>query len=381
MTTIIIIIAVAVLGGLGSKIFLKNSSGLSDQGGMAPDPVESSSSSKKKKEDKPSVGQALKISPGMETSGATLFRPPTEPTLFTGRKETLKKIAAQATTRPILIGISGFSGVGKTCLTIPLSKLFATQFPGTCLFIDMQGDHPNPPSAEDIMRRIILKFHPTQPLPADDKKLAQLYRVALKKYKGILILDNVSGIKQVKPLVPPPSWLLIVTSTKPVLLPKMVTIELEPMEPLESDTLLTRWAPDISPAIKEISLVCQGIPLALEIIGKFFSINSTMAPDYFAKKLKEVSKSNGNEEKNDLIDGVQAALTLCYHMLPHKAAQVLRKLYVFPESFTASACPLFVKIPKAFHLSAWRSMAWFNTISIPTGFPCTLRLENLSSLY
>ena len=24
------------------------------------------------------------------------------------------------------------------------------------------------------MRRIILKFHPTQPLPADDKKLAQL---------------------------------------------------------------------------------------------------------------------------------------------------------------------------------------------------------------
>ena len=180
-TIIIIIIAVAVLGGLGSKIFLKNSSGLSDQGGMAPDPVESSSSSKKKKEDKPSVGQALKISPGMETSGATLFRPPTEPTLFTGRKETLKKIAAQATTRPILIGISGFSGVGKTCLTIPLSKLFATQFPGTCLFIDMQGDHPNPPSAEDIMRRIILKFHPTQPLPADDKKLAQLYRVALKK--------------------------------------------------------------------------------------------------------------------------------------------------------------------------------------------------------
>ena len=33
MTTIIIIIAVAVLAGLGSKMFLKDSSGLSDQGG------------------------------------------------------------------------------------------------------------------------------------------------------------------------------------------------------------------------------------------------------------------------------------------------------------------------------------------------------------
>ena len=170
---------------------------------MTPDPGDSSSSSKMEKETEPLAKKALKISPGMDTSGATLFRPPPEPTLFTGRKETLKIIAAKATTRPILIGLSGFSGIGKTCLTIPLSKLFATQFPGTCLFTDMQGNHPSPPSAEDIMRRIILKFHPTQPLPADDKKLAQLYRVALKKHKGILILDSASGIKQVKPLVPP----------------------------------------------------------------------------------------------------------------------------------------------------------------------------------
>ena len=65
-----------------------------------------------------------------------------------------------------MIGINGFSGVGKTCLTIPLSTMFVSQYPGACLFIDMQGNHPAPPSAEDIMRRIILKFHPTQPLPA-----------------------------------------------------------------------------------------------------------------------------------------------------------------------------------------------------------------------
>ena len=34
-TIIIIIIAVAVLAGLGSKMFLKDSSGLSDQGGLS----------------------------------------------------------------------------------------------------------------------------------------------------------------------------------------------------------------------------------------------------------------------------------------------------------------------------------------------------------
>ena len=105
------------------------------------------------------------MSSSIDTSGTMLFRPPPEATLFTGRKELLKKIPSQATTRPVIIGINGFSGVGKTCLTIPLSTMFVSQYPGACLFIDMQGNHPAPPSAEDIMRRIILKFHPTQPLP------------------------------------------------------------------------------------------------------------------------------------------------------------------------------------------------------------------------
>ena len=165
-TIIIIIIAVAVLAGLGSKIFLKSSSGLSDQGGMAPARDKSSPVSKKEKTAGFSAEKTLKMSSSIDTSGTMLFRPPPEATLFTGRKELLKKIASQATTRPVMIGINGFSGVGKTCLTIPLSTMFVSQYPGACLFIDMQGNHPAPPSAEDIMRRIIWKFHPTQPLPA-----------------------------------------------------------------------------------------------------------------------------------------------------------------------------------------------------------------------
>jgi tetratricopeptide (TPR) repeat protein len=167
-----------------------------------------------------------------------------------------------------------------------------------------------------------------------------------------LILDNVSGIQQVNPLIPPSSWLLIVTSTKPVLISRMVTIALEPMEILEAHTLLTRWAPEISPSIKEISLICQCIPLALEIIGKLFAINSTMAPDYFAKKFKEAWESiGGKEEKSNLIDGVRAALTLSYRMLPEKTAQVLRKLYVFPESFTANAVSFICEDPKSLSLT------------------------------
>ena len=109
-TIIIIIIAVAVLAGLGSKIFLKSSSGLSDQGGMAPARDKSSPVSKKEKTAGFSAEKTLKMSSSIDTSGTMLFRPPPEATLFTGRKELLKKIASQATTRPVMIGINGFSG-------------------------------------------------------------------------------------------------------------------------------------------------------------------------------------------------------------------------------------------------------------------------------
>ncbi|MBT3365595.1 MAG: hypothetical protein HN472_03345 [Nitrospina sp.] len=356
MTTILIIlISVVVLAALGSKLFSKGSSGKGASGKdkKATDSGEASSQ-KNKKEEGADIEKTLKMSSNINITGVTLFRPPPEPILFTGRKEVLKKVAAQASAPPILIGISGFSGIGKSCLTIPLSKMFAVQYPDACLFVDMQGDLPNPPSAEDIMRRIILKFHPTQPIPTNDKHLAKLYRVALKAHKGILILDNASGVKQIKPLLPPVSWVLIVTSVKPILLPKIISIELEPMEVLEAHTLLTRWAPEISPAIKEISHICKGVPLALELIGKLFYINSTMAPDYFAKKFTEVRKGLGGEDedkKGNLIDGVRAALTLSYSMLPEKTALVLRKLSVFPGSFSAEAASFICEDPKRLSLT------------------------------
>lgn len=352
MTIIIIIIGVAVLALMASKMLSKGppKKGRSGKSGKASGSDEVSSAPTNA-EAEATVKKALKMSSDMEVKGVNLFHPPAEPKLFTGRKEILKKIIGQITSPPILIGISGFSGIGKTTLALSLSQKYSTQYKGGYLQMDMHGDRPNPPSAADLMRRIILKFHPTQVLPTDEKKLSALYRVALKKQKGIMILENAANTKQVKPLIPPSSWLLIVTSVKPVSLPKMVNLVLESMEVLESHTLLTRWAPDISPAIKEISQICKGVPLALEIIGKLFAINSTMAPEYFAKKLTEARSTYGEDEKGNLIDGLKSAISLCYHMLPGKTALILRKLLVFPGSFTANATTFICEDPKSLSLT------------------------------
>lgn len=349
MTTIIIIIIAVVLLAALAKIFMKGSS--SDKKEASSDSDKSTSSKEKENKSSSVIKKAMSRSADIGVKSTDLFRPPPEPPFFSGRKEEMKKIIALASTRPAVVGISGFSGVGKTCLAITMIGNLTPQFPGNRLFIDMQGESPNPPSAEDIMRRIILKFHPSQTLPSDNKKLAKLYRAALKAHKGILILDDAFNADQVKPLSPPSSWLLMFTSTKPILIPKMIAINLEPLEILDSHTLLNQLAPEISPAIKEIAPICKGISLSLEVIGRLFAINSTMAPDYFAKKFIEERKNYGEDEKGNLIDGVRAALSLCYRMLPENTTAVLRKLVIFPGSFTANAVSFICEDPKNLSLT------------------------------
>ena len=88
----------------------------------------------------------------------------------------------------------------------------------------------------------------------------------------MLILDNTAGPKQIKPLIPPPSWLLIVTSVKPVNIPGFVSIALDTLDFIDSHNMLTLLCPKLSHAIKEISKICKDVPLALELIGKLFAI-------------------------------------------------------------------------------------------------------------
>jgi tetratricopeptide (TPR) repeat protein len=349
MTTIIIIIFAVVLLAALAKIFMKGSS--SNKKEASSDSGKPAASPEKVNKASSVIKKAMSKSSDIGVKSTDLFRPPPEPEFFSGRKEEMKKILALASTRPAVVGINGFSGVGKTCLAITMIGKLTPQFPGKCLFIDMRGENSNPPSAEDIMRRIILKFHPSQALPSDNKKLAKLYRAALKAHKGILILDDAANADQVKPLIPPPSWLLMFTSTKPILIPKVNSINLEPLEILDAHTLLNQLAPEISPAIKEIAPICKGICLPLEVIGKLFAINSTMAPDYFFKKLLEERQKLGDDEKGNLIDGVRAALSLCYIMLPANTAMVLRKLIVFPGSFTANAVSFICEDPKNLSLT------------------------------
>ncbi len=341
-TTILAIVVIAIIAGLASKMFGKSSS--KKKGGSS-----KSSSGKqglisrvkadphKAKKAQALVEKALKLSPEMGIGDIKLYLPPPEPELFIGRKEIFKDIVSRTGKPPVMISFNGHPGVGKTTLAITMVKKFSAQFPGDQVFMDLRGSDPKAPSPTEIMSRIITRFKPNQPLPTDLSSLTKLYRTTLKKQRGILILDNAAGPKQIKPLIPPPSWLLMITSTKPINMPGLVSIKVEPLDFLDSQNMLTRLCPKLSFAIKEISKICKDMPIALELVGKLFAINSTMDPEYFASKLRDVKKGLGHGDNETLATGMEAALKLSYTLLPDKAATVLRKLTVFPGSFSSKA--------------------------------------------
>jgi len=339
-TTILIIATLAIVAGLVSKMVRKSSS---KKGGKSSS-NDSGDSGKPKLRDpnhvkkaQAMVAKAIQMSPEMGVGDVKLYVPPPEPELFIGRKEIIKDVLARTGKPPVMISFSGPQGVGKTTLAVMMIKRLATQFPGDQVFMDMRGSDPKAPSPVEIMSRIITRFKPNQPLPTDAKALTKLYRTILKRQKGILILDNAAGPKQIKPLIPPPSWLLMTTSTKPLNLPGFVSITLDTLDFLDSHNMLTRLCPKLSHAIKEISKICKDVPIALELIGKLFAINATMDPEYFASKFRDVKKGLGHGDNETLATGIESALKYSYTLLPDKAATVLRKLTVFPGSFSAKA--------------------------------------------
>ena len=125
MTTIISLIIVIVFLAILGKVFIKDSSGSSGKKKKAPDPGNTSPVSEDVEDKNPESSNKNLKTAEINIKGSNLFHPPSEPAFFTGRKETQTKIMARTTTRPIIIGISGHPGVGKTCLAISLINKYS----------------------------------------------------------------------------------------------------------------------------------------------------------------------------------------------------------------------------------------------------------------
>ncbi|MGH3622598.1 MAG: ATP-binding protein [Sciscionella sp.] len=268
---------------------------------------------------------------------------------FTDRTEQIAELdtllagATESGSAAVVIAtLSGTAGVGKTALAVQWARSVDHHFPEGQLYVDMQGYGPQEPvSAADILDRFLRALGTRgEEIPADLAERTARFRTLLDRLRVLIVLDNVAGVDQVRPLLPgSPSCFVIVTSRDTlsglVVRDGAARIGLQPLPAAEAVDLLrtivgeriTREPDTASTLVK----FCGRLPLALRIAAELV----VSRPD---TSIAELARELGDERRRlDLLDAgddpqtaVRAVFSWSYHHLPDAATTVFRFIGLHP---------------------------------------------------
>jgi tetratricopeptide (TPR) repeat protein len=266
-----------------------------------------------------------------------LCRPPTYSERFYGRNEITFEILKEIQKGSSTIILYGRKGIGKTTLALELLKKYEYNFQNLKLYLDLKGGENEPMSTRDAMVQVLLSFRPAEIIPENKTKLSRLYKKVMISQQGILFLDNVTHIDQIKALKPPDSWLVIATSYKKLNVIGAINREVQPLDVDSAQEFLVACSLRLKPNAREIAKLCRGLPLALEICGKFLSCNMKINPINFLSLFRKHWKDSLLEKSDEYEESLQAAFKAIFYSLNEKDQKALCKLSVFPGTFDSQA--------------------------------------------
>jgi tetratricopeptide (TPR) repeat protein len=273
--------------------------------------------------------------------------------VFTGRDGDLVQLISlidpAAESAPRTTAVSGLPGVGKTELVVHAAHaaLRAGWFPGGVLFIDMFGYDPKPgrkvtPGAalDSLLRAVGM---PAEHIPAAEQDRSRLFASVLARYAEegrpvLVVIDNVSAAAQVMPLVPAAGKVLV-TSRHRLPLQNARRLELGKLSQAAGVDLLaaelalvagtdTRVASQLADAAA-IARLCDGLPLALQIVAALLAAHPSRALSSMAVGLQDI-RTRLDEMSYREPDGaelaVRSAFDLSYRQLDADQGRIFRLL-------------------------------------------------------
>jgi tetratricopeptide (TPR) repeat protein len=288
--------------------------------------------------------------------------PPDLP-LFVGRESELAILADLISngqkaghSGPHVIAMAGMGGVGKSTLSVHFAHLTADRFTDGQLYLDLQGHLGEDESvaAGDALRSLLYALGVAAPdVPDTVDARTGLYRSLTAGKRILVVLDNVRGVAQVRPLLPNSAQsLVLLTGRQPLVglavldgaqllgvdLPDLPTARKLLERRLTGLPRRSDSAADLA-TVDEIIELCGRLPLALAILAARLSARPQLSFATVAAELRDGARRLEAFPGGRGVSDPRTAFSWSYRQLSPPAARLFRLLSVTLSSGVAQpAC-------------------------------------------
>ncbi len=266
---------------------------------------------------------------------------PRVPFGFVGRQGELRWLSDQlAAGRPLLI--DGPAGIGKSALVLRWAHQVAGRFPDGQLFASLRGFDPAGPAAPSAVLAGFLGAlgAPRATVPDVLEERAALFRTRMAGRRVLVVLDDASGVDQVRPLLPGDQSSIVVVTSR-YRLDGLIAADgaaahtVSSVSSGEALSMLGRVLGDEvietdRGAALRLACMCDHLPLALRIAAARLATSPGMTVAELVEELGDEQQRLAALATADANVSVEAALSLSYRTLPASAAQLFILLGLHP---------------------------------------------------
>ncbi|MEN3309085.1 MAG: hypothetical protein V7603_5287 [Micromonosporaceae bacterium] len=242
----------------------------------------------------------------------------------------------------VISAVAGTAGVGKTALAVRWAHQVADRFPDGQLYVDLRGYGPEPPvPPADALAGFLRGLGvDAAGIPGELADRAAHYRTMLASRRVLVVLDNASGVDQVRPLLPgTPACFVVVTSRDDLAGlvardgARRIDLDILPAEEA-LDLLRTLVGPRVAAdptAAAALADGCARLPLALRIAAEFATANPAMDLSELVADLRdEARRLDLLDTSGDPRTAVRSVFSWSYQHLSAPAAHAFGLLGLHP---------------------------------------------------
>jgi DNA-binding SARP family transcriptional activator/tetratricopeptide (TPR) repeat protein len=272
---------------------------------------------------------------------------PAGPPGFTGRTDQLSTLDKLLPTTGdggavAIAAISGTAGVGKTALAVHWAHSVRDRFPDGQLYANLRGHADGTPARPiEVLAQFLPALGiPAERVPADLDAASAIYRTLMTDRKTLVLLDNIAGPDQVRPLLPASPGCMVVVTGRDRMAGLVAThgarqLTLDVLSPDDALELLARvlGAERVHTeraAALEFAKLCAYLPLALRIAAANLADQPWRGIADHVLELRAGNLLGALSVEGDEQAAVRTAFDLSHAALPDTARRLFRLLSLVP---------------------------------------------------